>query len=352
MPFALHRTGLPSYKLSTTIAKAAAPDDPFERLATRAEREIARAVYDLLSGLPDTAWARELRRRIRAGDWQAVNEQLVQAPYSPEQYRALAEAVTRALQQGTELALSLDPSAKPAEAPVTATLEQRLPPAVAESLRLWHTMVADGNLAVTNAHVLPDSSEDFSDSSMVLQVRGAANALLVARNRARRNQQHLASAQHVAKSGSFELDFRTCFRDKPEVAKNREQFVSYLGDRMKVAPTNLDAPRQTQVEGQAAQFCFAGCTIDLAQPRLECRFDLVLECIDSTSNSRFLSRWNVTHERQDRREFTFFAEHAGVFDAKGRFIGRDRKSIAVTCTECFETFLDGLDGIFVAHACA
>lgn len=36
-----------------------------------------------------------------------------------------------------------------------------------------------------------------------------ANALLVARNRARRNQQHLASAQHVAKSGSFELDFRT-----------------------------------------------------------------------------------------------------------------------------------------------
>jgi S1-C subfamily serine protease len=38
-------------------------------------------------------------------------------------------------------------------------------------------VVADGNLAVTNAHVLPDSSEDFSDSSMVLQVRGAANAL-------------------------------------------------------------------------------------------------------------------------------------------------------------------------------
>jgi len=52
----------------------------------------------------------------------------------------------RAIKQGTELALSLDPSAKPAEAPVTATLEQRLPPAVAESLRLWHSMVADGNL--------------------------------------------------------------------------------------------------------------------------------------------------------------------------------------------------------------
>ena len=113
MPFALHRTGLPSYKLSTTIAKAAAPDDPFERLATRAERELARAVYDLLSGLPDTAWARELRRRIRSGDWQAVNEQLTQAPYSPEQYRALAEAVTRALQQGTELALADLPPISP-----------------------------------------------------------------------------------------------------------------------------------------------------------------------------------------------------------------------------------------------
>lgn len=106
MPFALHRTGLHSHPLPTTVTKAAGPGDPFERLATRAEREIARAVYDLLSGLPDTAWARELRRRIRAGDWAAVNEQLVSAPYSPEQYRALAQAVTTALQQGTELALA------------------------------------------------------------------------------------------------------------------------------------------------------------------------------------------------------------------------------------------------------
>ncbi len=38
-------------------------------------------------------------------------------------------------------------------------------------------VVGDGNTAVTNAHVLPDSSEDFSDSSMAVQVRGAANAL-------------------------------------------------------------------------------------------------------------------------------------------------------------------------------
>ena len=51
-------------KVEQAIDKAAGPDDPFERLATRAEREIARAVYDLLSGLPDTAWARELRRRL------------------------------------------------------------------------------------------------------------------------------------------------------------------------------------------------------------------------------------------------------------------------------------------------
>ncbi|TFU01264.1 hypothetical protein EUV02_13250 [Polymorphobacter arshaanensis] len=35
------------------------------------------------------------------------------------------------------------------------------------------------------------------------------NAVLVARNRSRRSQQHLASAQRLAKSGSFELDFRT-----------------------------------------------------------------------------------------------------------------------------------------------
>ena len=38
-------------------------------------------------------------------------------------------------------------------------------------------MVGDGNTAVTNAHVLPDSSEDFSDTSMAVQVRSAANAL-------------------------------------------------------------------------------------------------------------------------------------------------------------------------------
>ncbi|MDP2370735.1 S1 family peptidase [Rhodoferax sp.] len=38
-------------------------------------------------------------------------------------------------------------------------------------------VVGGGNLAVTNAHVLPDPSEDFSDSAMVLQVRVAPNEL-------------------------------------------------------------------------------------------------------------------------------------------------------------------------------
>lgn len=40
-------------------------------------------------------------------------------------------------------------------------------------------VVDSGNLAVTNAHVLPDPSEDFSDSSMVVQVRVAPNDLQV-----------------------------------------------------------------------------------------------------------------------------------------------------------------------------
>lgn len=59
----------------------------------------------------------------------------------------------RAIKQGTELALALDsvgtetaPAATPASAPV-ATLEQRLPAAVAESLKKWHAMVAEGNLS-------------------------------------------------------------------------------------------------------------------------------------------------------------------------------------------------------------
>ncbi len=54
----------------------------------------------------------------------------------------------RAIKQGTELALSLDPSAAPQAAPTAAAanLAQRLSPASAESLRSWHAMVAEGNL--------------------------------------------------------------------------------------------------------------------------------------------------------------------------------------------------------------
>jgi hypothetical protein len=107
--FALHGAGAPHLR---AINKAAT-DDPFEKLATKAEREIARAIYQLLSGLPDTAWARELRKRIKAGDWQAVDEQLQKAPYSPEQYRELAQAVTTALQQGSGLALADLPPISP-----------------------------------------------------------------------------------------------------------------------------------------------------------------------------------------------------------------------------------------------
>ena len=52
----------------------------------------------------------------------------------------------RAIKQGTELALALDPSAKPVETPAAATLAQRLKPAVAESLHKWHAMVAEANV--------------------------------------------------------------------------------------------------------------------------------------------------------------------------------------------------------------
>ena len=55
----------------------------------------------------------------------------------------------RAIKQGTELALSLDPSAQAvaAQSSAVATLASRLQPAVADSLRQWHSMVAEGNLA-------------------------------------------------------------------------------------------------------------------------------------------------------------------------------------------------------------
>jgi 2,4-dienoyl-CoA reductase (NADPH2) len=52
----------------------------------------------------------------------------------------------RAIKQGTELALALDPSAQAVEAPAALTLSQRLQPAVAESLQKWHAMVAENNV--------------------------------------------------------------------------------------------------------------------------------------------------------------------------------------------------------------
>ena len=38
-------------------------------------------------------------------------------------------------------------------------------------------VIADGNLVVTNAHVLPDASEDTANMSLVLQLRGSSNEL-------------------------------------------------------------------------------------------------------------------------------------------------------------------------------
>ena len=53
----------------------------------------------------------------------------------------------RAIQQGTELALRLDPSAKKEEAPQAKGFAQMLTPRVAESLAKWHAMVAEASLA-------------------------------------------------------------------------------------------------------------------------------------------------------------------------------------------------------------
>jgi 2,4-dienoyl-CoA reductase (NADPH2) len=54
----------------------------------------------------------------------------------------------RAIKQGTELALALDPSAQAVAAPAATTvpLAQLLKPAVAESLHKWHAMVAEANV--------------------------------------------------------------------------------------------------------------------------------------------------------------------------------------------------------------
>jgi 2,4-dienoyl-CoA reductase (NADPH2) len=52
----------------------------------------------------------------------------------------------RAIKQGTELALTLDPGAAEAVVPAGAKFEQRITPQVAESLAKWHEMVAAVNL--------------------------------------------------------------------------------------------------------------------------------------------------------------------------------------------------------------
>ena len=69
----------------------------------------------------------------------------------------------RAIKQGTELALAFDSTSSDnapkagagAAAPAVATLEQRLPTAVAESLQKWHAMVAAGDLGELGALLHP-----------------------------------------------------------------------------------------------------------------------------------------------------------------------------------------------------
>ena len=61
----------------------------------------------------------------------------------------------RAIKQGTELALSLEPGSKPTEATETATLAQRVSPAVAETMKTWHAMVAQGNLGELGSILSP-----------------------------------------------------------------------------------------------------------------------------------------------------------------------------------------------------
>jgi 2,4-dienoyl-CoA reductase (NADPH2) len=52
----------------------------------------------------------------------------------------------RAIKQGTELALTLDTTAKKEAAAAGATFAQRVSPKVAESLEKWHEMVASANV--------------------------------------------------------------------------------------------------------------------------------------------------------------------------------------------------------------
>ncbi len=61
----------------------------------------------------------------------------------------------RAIKQGTELALTLDPSAKKIDAPQAKGFAQMLAPKVAESMAKWHEMVPHGNLAELPAILHP-----------------------------------------------------------------------------------------------------------------------------------------------------------------------------------------------------
>ena len=61
----------------------------------------------------------------------------------------------RAIKQGTELALSLDPGAAKVEAPAAASFAQRVSPKVAESLEKWHEMVAAANVGELSSILHP-----------------------------------------------------------------------------------------------------------------------------------------------------------------------------------------------------
>ena len=60
--------------------------------------------------------------------------------------KAAERDAKRAIKQGTELALSLDPAAAPAAAVAVPTGAHQAPAAVQASLKVWHTMVAAGDL--------------------------------------------------------------------------------------------------------------------------------------------------------------------------------------------------------------
>ena len=63
----------------------------------------------------------------------------------------------RAIKQGTELALGLGSIAKQVAAPNTATLAQRLSPAVDATMQKWHAMVSEGNLGELGSILSPNA---------------------------------------------------------------------------------------------------------------------------------------------------------------------------------------------------